>query len=199
MTAVVAIEHQGRVWLGADSAGVDNTSMAISTRLDRKIFWNNGYLIGFAGSFRAGQIVKHKFEMPAFPPEFLPQNACPEIMPEKICLKDLPENLLIKVENFFATDFIETVQLAFSEAGWTKSDDDSFTMIVCVGPYMITVEDDLQIAIESDYVAVGSGAPVALGALAVLKGKPETRIMKALEIASKHNAGVRSPFYYDHT
>lgn len=199
MTAIVAVEAGGKVWLGADSAGVESDSLAISTRLDTKLFWNNGYLIGFAGSFRAGQIVKHKLSMPDFPKEFLPENFCPEISAEKICLKNLPQNLLVAVENFFATEFVETIQLAFGESAWAPTDTDTFNFVVAYGPYMVTIENDYQIAIESDYVAIGTGGPVALGALAVTKGSPQTRLRKALEAASKHNAGVRRPFYYDHT
>lgn len=199
MTAIVAVEAGGKIWLGADSAGVESDTLALSTRLDTKLFWNNGYLIGFAGSFRAGQIVKHKFSMPDFPQEFLPENFCPEISAEKICLKNLPSDLLVKVENFFVTEFIDQIQLAFAESAWGPSENDHFNLIVAHGPYFVTVENDFQIAIESDYAAVGSGGPVALGALAVTKGNPENRLRKALEAASKHNAGVRAPFYYDHT
>jgi hypothetical protein len=199
MTCVIAIEHKGRVWLGADSAGVESGSLAISTRIDRKIFWNNGYLIGFCGSFRAGQIVKHKFELPNFPPEFLPENFCPEISAEEICLKNLPHDLLIRVENFFATEIVETIQLAFTESAWESKDDDTFGFIIAYGPYFITIENDFQVAIESDYAAIGSGGPVALGALSVLKNEPTKRLGKALESAAKHNAGVRAPFHYDHT
>jgi ATP-dependent protease HslVU (ClpYQ) peptidase subunit len=198
MTVIVAMEHQGKVWMGADSAGIGDNFNA-STRLDRKIFWNNGYLIGFAGSFRAGQIVKHKFEMPEFPIEFLPENACPEILPENICLENLPENLLLKVENFFATAFIETIQLALAESAWIKSEDESFLLLIAIGPYFAMVDEDYQIAFEAGHAAIGSGAAVAYGAMSALDCEPQEKIMKTLEIASKHNAGVRSPFYYDHT
>lgn len=194
MTCVVAVENKGRVYMAADSAGVDD-SLGIETRLDRKIFWNNGYLIGFSGSFRAGQIIKHKFSMPDFPSEFLP----PDFPDEKICMKNLPEDILLRAENFFVTDFIEAMQQSFAECSFELKEGEDFQFLVAYGPYMFVVYSDLQVSICPDYAAIGSGGPVALGALAVTSGNPTKRLNRVLHAAAKHNAGVRAPFYHNHT
>jgi hypothetical protein len=199
MTCIVAIEHEGRIYMGADSLGTAPNGEK-SSRLDRKMFRNNGYLMGMFGDYRAGQIIKHRFEMPDFPPEFLPKNYLGENLPEKICLENLPSDLLIKVENFFATDFVDQMKFAFSESGFSWGEEDWFGFIVAYGPYFCTITCDFQVAFQSDYAAEGSGGPVALGALSVLTDNdPIDRLRKALESAQKHNASVGAPFYYDHT
>lgn len=185
--------------MGADSAGTA-PNFDTANRLDRKMFRNNGYLIGMFGDYRAGQIIKHRLEMPDFPPDFLPENYLPEILPDKICLENLPPELLIKVENFFAVDFVDTMKLAFSESDFTWGEDDWFGFIVAIGPYFCTITCDFQVAFQSGYAAEGSGGPVALGALSVTNTlAPLDRMRIALESAEKHNAGVRRPFHYDHT
>lgn len=199
MTCIVAIEHEGRIYMGADSAGTA-PNFEIANRMDRKIFWNNGYLMGLFGDYRAGQIIKHKFAMPDFPLEYLPENYLPENLPEKICLENLPQDLLIKVENFFVNDFVDMMRLAFSEANFTWEPEAYFGFIVAYGPYFCTITNDFQVAFQADYAAEGSGGPVALGALSVIKDtNPIDRLRQALESAEKHNASVRGPFYYDHT
>ena len=48
MTCIVGLEHNGAVWIGGDSAGVDN-SLGIQTRDDRKVFQIGEAVIGFTG------------------------------------------------------------------------------------------------------------------------------------------------------
>lgn len=65
-------------------------------------------------------------------------------------------------------------------------------------PFLWAVLGNFQIARGVDGIlAIGSGASVALGAMAALPldSGPEVRIRRALEIAERHNAGVRGPFH----
>lgn len=47
------------------------------------------------------------------------------------------------------------------------------------------------------YVAIGCGAPIALGALAVMPAalSARERALRALEAADRHSSGVRGPFH----
>lgn len=56
MTCLAGLIHNGRVFIGGDSAAsVDDK---IEVRLNRKVFRNGTYVIGFTGSFRTGQLLQ---------------------------------------------------------------------------------------------------------------------------------------------
>ncbi|MBZ9973481.1 hypothetical protein LB517_28020 [Mesorhizobium sp. BR1-1-12] len=57
MTCLAAIIHDGRIYMGADSAA--STGDAIEVRTNRKVFRNGAYVIGFTGSFRVGQLLQY--------------------------------------------------------------------------------------------------------------------------------------------
>lgn len=57
MTCIVGIAHGGRVFMGGDSAA--SVDGAIDVRLNRKVFRNGDYIIGFTGSFRVGQQLQY--------------------------------------------------------------------------------------------------------------------------------------------
>lgn len=50
MTCIVGLEHNGRVYIGADSAGVSGWDLTV--RADKKVFRNGSFLFGFTDSFR---------------------------------------------------------------------------------------------------------------------------------------------------
>lgn len=57
MTCLAAIIHNGKTYIGGDSAAsVDDK---IEIRLNRKVFRNGAYVIGFTGSFRVGQLLQY--------------------------------------------------------------------------------------------------------------------------------------------
>ncbi|RWF33747.1 hypothetical protein [Mesorhizobium sp.] len=61
MTCVVGLIDNGRVFMGGDSAAIRNTEAEV--RQNRKVFHKGVYLIGYAGSFRAGQLIEHSLEL----------------------------------------------------------------------------------------------------------------------------------------
>ena len=63
MTCIVALEDQGTVYMGADSAAIDGDMVSI--RVTPKIFKIGKFLIGYCNSFRYGQIIEHHFKPPA--------------------------------------------------------------------------------------------------------------------------------------
>lgn len=57
MTCLAAIIHNDLVYIGGDSAA--SVGDAIETRLNRKVFRNGDYVVGFTGSFRVGQLLQY--------------------------------------------------------------------------------------------------------------------------------------------
>ena len=62
-TCIVGLEHNGDVYIGGDSAGVDG-SYSRAVRVDEKVFTNGRMLFGFTSSFRMGQILRYSFNPP---------------------------------------------------------------------------------------------------------------------------------------
>src|SRR3990167_7962118 len=63
MTCVVGLEKRGTVWIGADSAGTAS-DMRQQLRADEKVFKLGEMLIGICGSFRMGNLLRYKLELP---------------------------------------------------------------------------------------------------------------------------------------
>jgi ATP-dependent protease HslVU (ClpYQ) peptidase subunit len=172
MTAIVGLVHDGCVYIGGDSAGVDGYSLTV--RADSKVFRNGLFLFGFTTSFRMGQLIRYALEPPS------------------------PEGDL---EHFMAVSFIDAVRSCLKEGGWARKENDreeGGTFLVGVAGRLFAVHEDYQVAEAADgYAAVGSGEQVALGALYATAGTemdPGERVLVALRAAERFNAGVRGPF-----
>lgn len=171
MTCIVGVEHDGKVWIGGDSAGVADYS--ITVRSDTKVFDLEDYVMGFTSSFRMGQILHYG------------------LLPPAPKLDDL--------ERFMVTEFINATRLALRDGGFSQVKNEvetGGTFLVGVGGRLFCVEDDYQVGSSHDgYMAVGCGADIALGVLHATRGKsPARRIQMALEAAAHHSAGVAAPF-----
>lgn len=94
MTAIAGLVHDGRVLVGADSAGVGGWTLTI--RKDAKVFANGPYVMGFTTSFRMGQILCWSFKPPP---------------PGKGSL-----------ERFMCTTWVDTARKALSEGGWATKE-----------------------------------------------------------------------------
>jgi ATP-dependent protease HslVU (ClpYQ) peptidase subunit len=57
MTCLVGLIDNDRVFICGDSAAVAGD--AVETKLNRKVFRNGDYVIGFTGSFRVGQLLQY--------------------------------------------------------------------------------------------------------------------------------------------
>jgi ATP-dependent protease HslVU (ClpYQ) peptidase subunit len=172
MTAVVGLVHDGRVHLGADSAGVSGWSLTV--RADEKVFATGEYVMGFTSSFRMGQLLRYGFTPPA---------------PEG----DLPR--------FMVTTFIDAGRESLKTGGYaTKSSEQEFggTFLVGIRGRLFEIHNDYQVGEPADQIAaVGCGFEVALGALyatAATRTPVKRRILTALSAAERFNAGVRGPF-----
>jgi ATP-dependent protease HslVU (ClpYQ) peptidase subunit len=176
VTVIAGIAEQGRVILGGDSAGVAGYDLTV--RSDVKVFASGAYLFGFAGSFRAGQLLHWSFQ----PPE--------------------PPSDVTLLDGFMATTWVDALRTALSEGGaafdccGTESTGAAF--LVGVRGRLLEIDSDFQVGESADgYAAIGCGAGPALGALNATAGlglTAENRISSALLAAERHSAGVRAPF-----
>ena len=174
MTCIAAIAHKGKVWMCGDSAGSD-ASLSIQTRTDPKVFEKGEFLIGIAGSFRMGNLLRFKFHPPA------PVEGEEEF-------------------EFICTSFLDAVRLCFIENGYAQKENnveviDGLFLVGWRGCIYCIYEDYQVATVADDYAAIGSGQDIALGSLYSTKGKtPQDRLRNALEASAKYNAGVRGPF-----
>jgi len=168
-----AIEPDGTAWMGGDSAGVAGFDLTV--RADEKVFARNGYLIGFTGSFRMGDILRFQAKLPKPPTRGT-------------------------LRRFMVTRFVEGVRSALSEYGYARKKDSQETggtFLVAVKGRLFRIDCDYQVG-ESrhGFDAVGCGDLIALGSLYATRAWTDSRerLLEALEAAQHFSAGVRSPF-----
>lgn len=174
MTAIVGIvDRKTRtVWMGGDSAGT-TASWKSCVRADSKVFRIGEFVFGFAGSFRMGQLIRY------FTPPPLKEGQ--------------------DVYAYLVTAFIPAVRKVLVDGHWLQNKDGQdiggFFLVGFRGR-LFRIESDMQVGeVFDDYVATGCGEQVCCGSLHATKGQqPRARILKALEAAAHHDAGVRPPF-----
>jgi ATP-dependent protease HslVU (ClpYQ) peptidase subunit len=184
MTCIVGLAREGRVWIGADSAGVGGYSL--TQRADQKVFINGDFIFGFTSSFRMGQLLRYRFEPPRHHPD---------------------DDLL----RFMSTEFVDEVRACLKKYGWAKIEnavEEGGTFLVGYKGQLFKVEDDFQVAQSiHPFDACGCGEDLALGALHAMAGLDllaearggeagwQAAVERALAAAEAFSAGVRAPFH----
>lgn len=171
MTCIAGVAHDGKVWIGGDSAGVGGYDLTV--RADAKVFKNGEFLFGFTSSFRMGQLLRYSLTAP------------------KLYTKD--------PMTFMCTEFVASVRECLKAGGYaTKEKEQEIGGVFLVGlaGRLFRVDCDYHVGEASAfYDAVGCGESYAKGVLFATAGQdPETRVRSALAAAEAHSAGVRSPF-----
>lgn len=173
MTCIVGLIDSGKVYIGADSAGVGG--LDIKLRKDVKAFKNDEFLIGFTTSFRMGQLLQYSFS------------------PPKIYELDL--------FHYMVTLFVDAVRNCFKNGGYASKNNEAEiggTFLIGVRGRLFKIESDYQVSeVYDDFDSCGCGESYAIGALEVLKDSTLTakqKIIKSLEVAEKFSAGVSAPF-----
>jgi ATP-dependent protease HslVU (ClpYQ) peptidase subunit len=172
VTCIVGVEHEGKVVMGADSAGV--AGLAITIRADTKIFQNGEFLMGFTSSFRMGQLLRYSL-VPPVPHDW-------------------------DLDRFMATEFVTAVRDCLRDGGFVRNDSGVETggvFLCALRGRLYRIDSDFQIGRSVDnYEAVGCGEEYALGSL-FGSGEltPTERVTLALEAAAHHSAGVIAPFH----
>jgi len=168
MTCIVALRAEGRVYMGADSAGVDSWSSI--ARADPKVFRNGRYLFGCTSSYRMIQILRH----------------------EKLeTVTGSHDSQAYKLANQLQALFVRQ-QFAKVEHGVAEGG----SLLVAWDDVFYQLDSDYQYArYREDYYSVGSGYMFALGALyANASLTPRKRIRQALSAAVHNSGGVKPPF-----
>src|SRR5216117_372237 len=98
MTAIVGVVEQGTVWMGGDSAGVDDR-YGLQICRTAKVFTNGPFILGYTSSFRQGQLLQHAFVPPEQPPSY-------------------------SIEKFMAVTFIDAVRNYLKTGGYAKRENE---------------------------------------------------------------------------
>ncbi|MGG4462618.1 hypothetical protein ABEO79_00165 [Micromonospora provocatoris] len=177
MTCIVGLVHNNRVYIGGDSAGVGGYS--ITTRADEKVFVKGEFVMGFTSSFRMGQLLRYKLNIPYHKPE-------------------------VDTFEYMVTEFVEAVRQCLKDGGFSRSNDGEEaggTFLVGYRGELFVIFDDYQVGKSTlGYDAVGCGEDIAKGSLyssidhTSFNEYPESRIIEALSASEQFNAGVRGPF-----
>ena len=178
MTCIVAIEQEGTIYLGGDSAASEPATLALRILHEPKVFRNGEMIMGCCSSLRIQQLMQHSLVLPA--------------------RTEYQDDL-----EYLVTDFIDAVRAVQRDKGVQKKENEfeehDAQFLLGYRGNIYYVEDDYQVYRTNEpWAAVGSGSDLALGALYALKGSkctPEEKIQIALEAAESYNAGVRRPFY----
>ncbi len=176
MTCVVG-ETDGRtIILGADSAA--GSGDEIYTIDLPKVFARGGFLFGYCGSYRIGQILRYRVELPEPPSGDL--------------------------EPFLVRELIPALRRAVIEEG-AAGEGNAFLgektalLIGCQGE-LWTIARDLTAVPEADFAAIGSGrlrAYAALYALRTAGVEPSRRRLEvALQAAAAFTSTVRPPWHF---
>jgi len=173
MTCVIGLIHGSRIYMGSDSAAVGNRFIR-TTNLP-KIFRNGPFLIGYCGSFRMGQVLEHSLRIPR----------------QKEDQSDIA---------FMINVFIENVRNCLKEKGVASIEQRKETgghFMVGYKGRLYSINSDFHVGDMLDgFDCIGSGAPIALGAMKALeKTRPKQRIEKSLEVAAYYSADVTGPFH----
>ncbi|CAB4196908.1 Ntn_hydrolase domain containing protein [uncultured Caudovirales phage] len=168
MTCVVGFEDKGNIYIGADSAGV--AGLELSIRADEKVFINGPFIVGFAGSFRMGQLLRYKFDPPK----------------QSVKTDDM---------KYMVTDFIDAVRKCFTDNGFGSASTGGL-FLVGYNKKLYRVDSDFQVGkLVLPYAAIGCGDHYALGSMfSSSNKKPEDKVKFALQTASTFSAGVAPPF-----
>jgi len=182
MTCIVGLVENGKVYMGADSAGSSGRELDIHR--DSKLFRVGPFLVGFTTSFRMGQLLRYKLSVPT-----QTENQDPHA--------------------YMATDFVDSVRKCLKAGGYAKKESEveiGGTFLVAYQGHLYQVQDDYQVMESINaYDSCGCGQAIALGVMFATKGReemfcsypdilPENRILLALEAAEQFNNGVRRPF-----
>jgi len=169
MTCIIGFKSNGVIYMAADSAATSDDG-DVRPIVAEKIIRNGEYLIGFAGSIRAGQIASSKwFSDP-------PDN-----------IEEFVESLRLLME--------ELGCLVTTEVSTSMSQ--SCFLIAHKGELYEILMDFAVNKVEGDFTTIGSGAPYALAAMDAIQDQdlsPSEKLIKALTIATKYNVTVREPY-----
>jgi ATP-dependent protease HslVU (ClpYQ) peptidase subunit len=157
--------------MGADSSSVSDWNVR-QTNL-QKVFKRGKFLLGYAYSFRMGQLLQYSLEVE-------PAAYGPDL-------------------EYLSTVFVAAVRKCLGDGGIKRDAEGDYPglFLLAYRGELYQVGRDLQVNhYGDDYTAIGSGAEYALGSLySTPKLEPSTRIIQALMAAAHFNGSVCEPFF----
>ncbi|MGO7115593.1 hypothetical protein ACCS79_03675 [Rhizobium johnstonii] len=176
MTCIVALQQDGKVYVGGDAAATDAWSLTQMSCSQAKLYEKAELLIGSAGSPRVAQIIRYATEFPRCHPD-------------------------VDGYQFIVTSVVECIRNTLKAYGAVQIDQgvESMESHLLIAFRDRFYEIDGRFAVlQSDkpYAAIGSGASLSYGSFHSSGGEtdPRRRVLMSLEAAAAFNAGVRGPF-----
>lgn len=176
MTCIAAVAADGRVWMGGDSAGVDER-FSLQSCDETKVWRSGEFLFGMSGSYRAAQLVRYQLTLPV-------------------------DDGSMEARAYITGPFVDALRNVLADGGALTNRNghpEEFTDSAVLVGYrgrLYEVMDDFGVGETSDgFAAIGSGYPWALGAMAATPDlKPRRRVLTALKASERFCAAVRRPF-----
>lgn len=170
MTLCLGLEHDGEVWIAGDSASV-LAKHRIEVVTERKVWTVNGWVLAFAGSWRAGSLVKLHVKPPA---------RCSD------------------VDAYVKTDFVRACRAACHNEAAAELD--GLYLLVGRAGRLYQVEPGNGTITRSRYGYAAIGATGGLEALAATHTvkRPRARLLRVLHAVARHSTLVRAPFFVEH-
>ncbi len=181
MTCIVACADKGKVVIGGDSALTDEDFQQLSMA-ETKVFRhgpNAEFLVGGSGSARGGQLLRFKFTPPKHPAKMDPDRYMATLWVDAL------------------RDTLKAGGHVYFEAHGSEESSTTNALIGYRGSIWVMYGADFQIErVRDNFVAIGSGSQLALGAMHATQGMGATRarVEVALKAACAFNAACRPPF-----
>ena len=157
------------MWLGGDSAATgDEDSEDVWPSSEPKVWRQGDCMIGVAGDGRVASLIRHTMAVPALPDDMAPAQ-------------------------YMTDEFVESLRDVLVDNG---SGLDETDVLVAVGGGLFVIDDEYDVTPPLDpYIAIGTGAPVALGSLySTPYLTARRRLGKALRAAERFCISVQGPF-----
>ena len=163
MTIIVGISNSSNVYIGADRSVSDNE--VILTLARPKVFINNNWLIGYAGTIGTGQLMEF-LNLPPYPDD-----------PYKVLRMEISEQLKDVLGNTSVTE------------------DNTVDFLVGYGNKLFEFNTSDWSVMEVQETAVGSGASISLGSLYTSRTyiDANTRVQVALNAAIEYSPTCKGP------
>lgn len=177
MTCIAAIiDKDGVGHIACDSLGSNPRTK--NTYINQKIFTVGDMLIGFTSSYRMGQILQYRLELP---------------------VAAVGQSL----EQWLHTDFVDAVRATLTQNGFMhveNNEEAAGTFLIVVSGRIFTVQDDLSILESVDnFEACGSGEDYARATMNTLVSygvdDPSVILTEAIEAATKYVPSVGGEIY----
>jgi len=181
MSVVVGIIEGNKIYMGADSAGTEPTTLAQVSCATPKIYKEGNFIIGTVGSFRGMQLIQN----------YLDIEGRGDIIPDAT-----PYEII--------SGLVEDMRKIFIDYGYTKIVDgreNGGHFLIGYRNTLFLVQPEYDITIPAySYYAIGNGDVAAFGVLYATREMgmtPEARLTVCLEAAQEFNGAVRAPWVID--